>query len=120
LLRFLASLTALAVLFLLTLWLGSIQAWWTLPFFWKEIIIFIFLTTTFIVYKLGQIKRDQPAVFVQFYLLSIVIKRLASLTFIFFIAWKAPKEVTGHAALFITGYLLFTALEVIFLMRQRV
>jgi hypothetical protein len=117
-LRFAVGLLLVVVFLALTTWLGSVQGWWSLPLFWKEIILFMFLITLIIGYKLVQMRRRQAETFVQFYLLSITVKMVAGLTFVFFIVWKNPESARGSAALFILSYLLFTLAEVGFLMRK--
>jgi len=118
LLRFLLSLLTGAILLALVTWAGSEWGWWILPLFWKEIIFFVFLITVVIGYNLITIRRKQAQAFVQFYLLSISLKMVAGLAFVFFIIWKTPAEAKGSAALFIVSYLVFTFLEVVFLMRK--
>lgn len=97
--------------------LGSRQAWWPLPAFWMEILSFIFFITLVIGYNLMRLRKKQPDVFVQFYLLSIALKMVAGLAFIFFLVIDSPHEALGSAALFIISYILFTVLEVLFLVR---
>jgi len=102
----------------LVTWAGSEWNWWALPLFWKEIIFFVFFITVVIGYNLITIRRKQAQAFVQFYLLSITLKLVAGLAFVFFIIWKTPAEAKGSAALFIISYLVFTMLEVAFLVRK--
>jgi len=118
LLRFLLSLLALASVLALVTWAGSEWNWWALPLFWKEIIFFVFFITIVIGYNLIALRQKQAQVFTQFYLLSISLKLVAGLAFVFFIIWKAPAEAKGSAALFIVSYLVFTFLEVVFLVRK--
>ncbi|MEQ1586816.1 MAG: hypothetical protein ABL895_13100 [Cyclobacteriaceae bacterium] len=117
-LRFTLSLFLVATLVVLTAWLGSVQAWWPLPLFWKEIVLFMFFITLIIGFRLVQMRRKHAVAFVQFYLLSITLKMAAGLAFIIFIILKTPMEAKGSAALFIVCYLLFTLVEVNFLMRK--
>jgi len=107
-----------AGLLALMTWAGAQPEWWALPLFWKEIIFFVFFITLVIGYNLFQLRQKQAEAFVQFYLLSITLKMVAGLAFVFFIIWKTPAEAVGSATLFITSYLFFTLLEVIFLIRK--
>ena len=74
--------------------------------------------TLIIGYKLFRMRKEQAAAFVQFYLLSITLKMAAGLAFIVFIFLKVPGEAMVSASLFILCYLLFTLVEVVFLIRK--
>jgi hypothetical protein len=63
-------------------------------------------------------RSKQASAFVQFYLLSITLKMAAGLAFIVFIILKVPGDAMGSASLFILSYLLFTLVEVVFLVRK--
>lgn len=117
-LRFTLSLFLMASMVVFITWLGSVQMWWSLPLFWKEIIVFMLFVTLIIGYKLFRMRKEQAAAFVQFYLLSITLKMAAGLAFIVFIFLKVPGESMGSASLFILCYLLFTLVEVVFLIRK--
>ncbi len=117
-LRFLIGLSLAAVFLVLILWGGAFLNWWLFPSFWKEIVFFLFFITLILTNYLFKLRKKQPQVFVQFYLLSITLKMVAGLGFVFLLVWKAPTEVRGNVGLFIISYVLFTGLEVIFLMRQ--
>ena len=116
--RFLISLSLGTVLLLLAIWGGTFLDWWLFPSFWKEIVFFLFFITLILTNYLFKLRQKQPQVFVQFYLLSITLKMVAGLGFVIYLIWKAPTEVRGNVGLFIITYLLFTGLEVIFLMRR--
>ncbi|MBL7861144.1 MAG: hypothetical protein JNJ65_08275 [Cyclobacteriaceae bacterium] len=116
--RYLSSMLALFVAVATFVFLGSRQAWWPLPAFWMEILLFILFITLVIGYNLLRLRKKQPDVFVQFYLLSIALKMGAGLAFIFFLVIDSPNEAFGSAALFIISYILFTVLEVLFLVRR--
>jgi hypothetical protein len=102
----------------LALWGGTLLDWWLFPSLWMEIVFFLFFITLILTNYLFNLRQKQPQVFVQFYLLSITIKIIAGLGFVFLLIWKAPSEVRGNVGLFIISYLIFTGLEVIFLMRK--
>lgn len=97
-------------------WLGSIHAWWTLPGMWIQVLVFLFVTMLIIGVNLLRMRKNQPQVFVQFYLLSIALKMIAGLAFIFFLIWDNPTEAAPLAALFMVAYILFTGAEVVFLL----
>lgn len=117
-LRFLISLSLGTILLIFTLWGGTYLDWWFFPSFWKEIVFFLFFITLIITNYLFKLRKKQPQAFVQFYLFSITLKIVAGLGFVFLLIWKAPAEVRGNVGLFIISYLLFTGLEVIFLMSK--
>ena len=112
---FIIMLTVLAAL-LGGVWFGASQAWWNLPAMWIQVLVFLFVAMLIIGVNLLRIRKSQPQVFVQFYLLSIALKMLAGLAFIFFLIWDNPAEAAPLAALFMVGYILFTGAEVVFLL----
>lgn len=99
--------------------LGQHLGWWPPILFWKEILFFLFFVTLIIGYNLQKVKRRQSLVFVQFYMLSIVLKMVVGLAFIFVLVWKVPVQVKASTALFMVGYALFTGVEVFFLVRPK-
>jgi hypothetical protein len=117
-LRFIISLSIGTILLILGLWGGTFVDWWLLPSYWKETIFFLFFITLILTNYLFKLRQKQPHAFVQFYLLSITLKIIAGLGFVFLLIWKAPSAVRANVGLFITSYLIFTALEVNFLMRK--
>jgi hypothetical protein len=117
-LRFTVSLLLVTTLLVFATWLGAAQGVWSLPLFWKEIILFMFFVTLIIGVKLVRIRKQQAAAFVQFYLLSITLKMVAGLAFVVFILIRTPAEARGTSALFILCYLLYTLVEVLFLIRK--
>lgn|GEM_PF-1668794 len=116
--RFFIALFSFAALLILMGWGGSTLLNWVLPGFWLEIILFSFFITAIITYKLFKIRKTQPQAFVQFYLLSITLKMIAGLAFVFFLIWKDPTETGGNVGLFLFSYILFTLTEVFALMRK--
>lgn len=114
---FIIMLTVLAAL-LGGVWFGASQAWWSLPAMWIQVLVFLFITTLIIGFNLVRIRKNQPQVFVQFYLLSISVKMIAGLAFIFFLVWDNPAEAAPIAALFMVAYILFTFVEVAYLLSQ--
>ncbi len=112
-LRFLISLSLVSIFLMLAIWAGVFLGWWSFPSFWKEIIFFLFIITVIITNYLFKLRKKQPLAFAQFYLLSITLKIIAGLAFVFFLIWKAPGEVRANVGLFIISYMLFTGVEVI-------
>jgi hypothetical protein len=120
LLRFFISVLITTLVLALITWTGSQQGWWPLPPSWKEILFFILFITLVIYHNLNKLKARQPEAFTQFYLLSIVLKMVGSLAFIFFIVWDDPTSAAQNVALFIIAYLMLTFLEVFFLRSRSV
>ncbi len=110
-------LAVLAILFG-GVWLGHIQHGWALPPMWIQVLVFLFITTLIIGFNLMRIRKKQPQVFVQFYLLSISVKMVAGHAFIFFLVWDNPAQAAPMATLFMVAYILFTSAEVGFLLMR--
>lgn len=117
--RFVLILLALLAVLSGIVLLGHQWGWWPDLLFWKEILFFLFFVTLIIGYNLQKIRRRQPRVFIQFYMLSIVLKMVVGLAFIFVLVWKVPVETRPSTALFMIGYALFTGVEVFFLVRSK-
>jgi hypothetical protein len=114
--RYFAIMLAVLALLLGAVWFGDVQCWWTLPSLWIQVLLFLFIVTLIIGFNLIRIRKNQPQVFVQFYLLSISVKMVAGLIFIFFLVWDNPVQAAPVATLFMVGYILFTSVEVVFLL----
>ena len=87
-----------------------------LPSFFKEIVIFTVLTTIVIYGYLNRFVNT--SYFVQMFLLSMIIKMIASLAFITLIVFEDQAGVGPNVALFLLLYMLLTALEIVFLYPQ--
>jgi hypothetical protein len=98
-------------------WFGNRQGWWPLPHMWIQVLVFLFLATLIIGFNLVRIRTKQPQAFALFYLLSIAMKMVAGLAFIFFLVWDNPAQAAPNAALFLIAYILFTVAEVVYLVR---
>lgn len=116
--RYLIIMLVVLAVLMATVWVGSIQTWWILPAMWIQVLVFLFIATLIIGFNLVRIRKNQPQVFVQFYLLSISVKMIAGLAFIFFLVWDNPAEAAPIATLFMVAYILFTFVEVAYLLNQ--
>lgn len=85
-------------------------------FFWGSIILLV-LSTVGLYRFLVNIKRDKPDYFVPVYLGTLAIKLIAYVAYIFVMAKLQPEEVFGNVVFFMVGYVIFTALETVFLYR---
>lgn len=110
----------ITLLIALITFIGSQKAWWNLPTYWIEILLFILFMTAVIYYNLNKLRGSRPETFSQFYLLSIVLKMVAGLTLISIIVWSDPSAAIGNVTLFIVSYLILTFLEVFYLMSKPV
>ena len=87
-------------------------SWFREPSFTNEIVLFLAVATLAIYYKLTVTRQE---LFVQFYLLSIAVKVLAYLAFVFFIVLKDRSSAFPNVVFFMTTYVTFTVLEIVFL-----
>jgi hypothetical protein len=85
-------------------------------FFWVSL-IFLALSTVGLYRVLVNIKRDKPEYFVHVYLGTLAIKLIAYVSYIFVMAKLRPEEVFWNVVFFMIGYVIFTALETVFLYR---
>jgi hypothetical protein len=116
--RFFLATTILTLTLLAGLYYARAQDWIvSFPSFALEILFFLAGSTLVIFYIL--IRRAEAESFTQSYLLSIVLKILVYGTFIFVLIFMDSSEATVNTAFFITSYLLFTALEVAFLFKNK-
>lgn len=116
--RFIILLIIAAALIAIAVVAGDRLNWWALPTYWKEILIVNFFITIIIFAYLQKVQNQQPQIFTQFYLLSIVLKMIGGLSLITFVVWDAPAAAIGNVVTFIVSYLVFTVLEVISLLKQ--
>jgi hypothetical protein len=83
-------------------------------FFYQTLVLLVL--STYIMY--GYLSRTPSSVFVQFYLLVMVVKLLAYAGYNLLIIRSDPGEANGNVTVFLIIYVLFTALEVTFLYRK--
>lgn len=89
----------------------------TLPdFFWPSLIL-LAVSTIGLYRFLVNIKKDKPDYFVPMYLGTLTIKLIAYVAYVFVMAKLRPEEVFGNVVFFMIGYVIFTALETVFLYR---
>lgn len=115
--RYLLMMVAVLAVLAALVWIGNVQNWWPLPHMWIQVLVFLFLATLIIGFNLVRIREKQPQAFALFYLLSIAVKMVAGLAFIFFLVWDNPLQAASTAALFLIAYILFTVAEVVYLVR---
>jgi hypothetical protein len=109
--------SVLALVTLVILGLGIFGAW-SLPSFYYQSLLLLFISTGGLYYYLLKIREKRPDYFVLFYLASIIIKLLAYGAYLALIIWEDRPGAFGNVVFFIAVYFLFTALEVGFLWQQ--
>ncbi len=82
--------------------------------FW-EIIVFLIITTA-VLFRF--VVRAEPGAFVQTFLLTMVLKLLGYGAFLFFVILPDRQNAVPNVVLFLTGYLVFTAIEIFYLHRK--
>lgn len=87
-----------------------------LPSFFYQTLVLLPACTFFIYRYL--VKANNPAVFTQLYLLTMVIKLIAFLTYNMIMVFEDRAGAVPNVLFFLSLYVLFTALEVIFLYRR--
>jgi hypothetical protein len=97
---------------------GNFLAWWNMPTYWIEILAVNFFITVVLYAYLLKVQTQEPQIFTQFYLLSIVLKMVGGLTLITYIVWDAPGEAIGNVVTFISSYFIFTIVEVSSLLKK--
>jgi hypothetical protein len=105
------SITAIGIL-VLSLWGMEKQ-----PDFLYQTIIFLFLATAGLYRFLLKTKQERPDYFVQLYLLTLVVKIIASSAYLFVMVVGQP-EPARDVVFFMAVYFVFTALEIAFLYRR--
>lgn len=87
------------------------------PVFLYQTLIFLLLTTAGLYYYLVKTRQQRPDYFVQIYLLTMVVKMIASGIYLFVMVWGQPNPIPD-VVLFMVVYFVFTALEIGFLYRK--
>jgi hypothetical protein len=112
-LKFILTLSAVALIILcLTLW--GIE---NRPPFLYQTLIFLFLTTIGLYRFLLKTKEERPDYFVQLYLLTLVVKLIASSVYLFIMA-QSQAEPAIDVVFFMAVYIVFTGLEIAFLYKR--
>jgi hypothetical protein len=105
------SITAIGILVL------SLRGMEKQPDFLYQTIIFLFLATAGLYRFLLKTKQERPDYFVQLYLLTLVVKIIASSAYLFVMVVGQP-EPARDVVFFMAVYFVFTALEIAFLYRR--
>ncbi len=91
----------------------------SLPSYFYQTLALLYLGTAGIYFYLVDTKSPRPQQFVQLYMLTLFAKLIAYGGYIFFVVWDDPMEAPANALVFMTVYLLFTVIEVLFLYRAK-
>ena len=89
--------------------------WFVPPTFSNPIIIFLTVSTVGLYGFISRQRTLRPQDFVKVYLGTTVLRILFFGTFIFLLIRMNPSGARANATLFLAGYFLFTALEVVVL-----
>lgn len=82
-------------------------------------IFFLLALTAALVLVMVRLRSRQPELFPLAYLGSIAVKMLLSLAYLVVIVLDSPSEAMANAIVFLIAYLLFTGLELWWLLRSR-
>jgi hypothetical protein len=82
-------------------------------------IFFLLALTAALVLVMVRLRSRQPELFPLAYLGSIAVKMLLSLAYLVVIVLDSPPEAMANAIVFLIAYLLFTGLELWWLLRSR-
>lgn len=86
----------------------------TPTFIWETLAFLGFLTVTLF----ALIRRAAPELFIQFYLLSMVLKLILGGVFIFVVIYHDRPNAIPNAVGFLVIYVVFTVIEIAFLYRK--
>ena len=107
-------LVTLGIVTLLILAVGL--AWFsTLPSYFYQTLIFLFVSTAGLFYFLLKTKSERPDFFVQLYLLTITGKLIVYGAYVLIVVANDRSGAVPNAIFFLGVYLTFTALEIGFL-----
>ena len=88
------------------------------PSYALQSLILLFLATAALYYYLLKIREEKPDLFVQFYLLTIAVKLLAYGAYLGVVIWEDASGAAANVVFFMSVYVLFTVLEVVFLFQR--
>jgi hypothetical protein len=101
------------------LWLFKFLEWIpSFPSYSTQTILF-FMVINMVIYRNVVRFSVQQGDLVRIYLLSIVLKLMTGLGFLFTVVWLDRDEAKGNAILFLIGYVIFTAIEILLLTRLK-
>jgi len=114
--KFIATLLVIACFLIALVLFGTHRNWISTPSFLYQTIVFVTFTTTVI---FGYLYRVATAsLFVQLYLLTMVVKVLAYGAYSYFMIMSDEHGARINVAFFLLSYLIFTATEIAFLYRR--
>lgn len=96
---------------------GGSFAFETNPLFFFQTTGLLFISTVGLYKVLVDMKRDRPEYFVQIYLATLGIKLIAYAAYLVFMVKRQPEMAVENVVFFMIGYVIFTALETVFLYR---
>ena len=107
----------LLLLAAIIIWVCQI-AFSAMPSYLYQTIALLFIGTIGIYFFLVDVKKNRPDYFVPLYIATQFVKILAYGSYMLFVVWDQSAEAVNHVMIFMITYLLFTAVEIIFLYRK--
>ena len=96
---------------------GGNFAFDTKPIFFFQTVGLLFIATVGLYKFLVDTKRDKPELFIHLYLATLGIKLISYAAYLVFMVKKQPEMSVANVVFFLIGYVIFTALETVFLYR---
>lgn len=113
--KFIATLLVIAGFLIVVVHFGTYLNWISPPSFLYQTLVFVAFTTTVIFGYLYRVAK--PGLFVQLYLLTMVVKVLAYGAYSYFMITSDEPGARMNVAFFLLCYLIFTAAEIASLYR---
>lgn len=115
---FVFALTGLIIYFSVVIftWLQWLSA---PPSYTLLIVLALFFITSFIYNYIARFATMGPEAITRFYLFSIVLKLIAGCSLISVLVITDREGAFGNTVLFLVGYILFTSVEIVFLLGLR-
>jgi len=112
------ALTAL-IIYLSVYFFDALEWLAAMPSYTLLIVTILFFITTLVYNYIERFAAQGPEAVTRFYLLSIVLKLIAGCSLISVLAINDQENAFGNTLLFLVSYILFTGVEVVFLLRLR-
>ena len=115
--RFLITVIIVSAVLLGFSMLAVSRDWISQPSYLYEILAFSAVTAVILFAFIYRIRN--PGIFIQLYLLTMVVKMLGSGIFIFIVTLNDRPGAASNVAFFLLSYIIFTGLEVGFLYHEK-
>lgn len=88
-----------------------------IPGFFYQTVILLFISSVGLYQLLINVRKKNTELFVPMYLATMAIKLIAFGGYVFLMVQQQPEMMIENVAFFLSGYVIFTALETVFLYR---